>query len=86
MPLVMKLIHYLYDADILSEEVIIQWYERESVNKETSQGHKDIRKQVYIISLTGYAIYCNFYGCKNDSLMIIFRCSNVTKLYPLNSR
>ena len=47
MPLVMKLIHYLYDADILSEEVIIQWYQREPANKENSQGHKDIRKQVH---------------------------------------
>ena len=46
LPLVMKLVHYLYDADVLSEDVIIQWYEREPASKETSQGHWDVRKQV----------------------------------------
>ena len=50
MPVVMKLIHYLYNEDVLSEDVIMQWYKQEPASKDASQGHSDIRKQVCVFN------------------------------------
>ena len=50
MSVVMKLIHYLYNEDVLSEDVIMQWYKQEPASKDVSQGHSDIRKQVRVFN------------------------------------
>ena len=50
MPVVMKLIHYLYNEDVLSEDTIMQWYKQEPASKDASQGHSDIRKQVCVLN------------------------------------
>ncbi|KAL5013003.1 hypothetical protein ScPMuIL_011554, partial [Solemya velum] len=42
----MKLIHILYEWEILAEQVILKWYEADPQTSEDIQEHHDIRKQV----------------------------------------
>jgi hypothetical protein len=60
MALVMKLIHFLYDSDILAEQAIFRWYkappsssghdELDAVDGEEMENkHSEIRKQVRLL-------------------------------------
>ena len=38
-------------------------------------------RSVHFLKLIGYAIYCNFYGCRNNN----FQTKNICFLFPFNS-
>ena len=61
----MKLVHFLYDSDILSETTIIKWYNQApdtsphgagDSDEEMDDKHAELRKQVW--NYTGCVISC----------------------------